>query len=393
VYKQLKYYYIGELLEEETFGETSAQAFVREHRELRQQFLKEGLFETNLWYYAGKVTWYLSLLSVALYLTLTGSHFLVRMLGAAFMGFFFQQVAFFGHDIGHNAVTHIREVDMTIGVIFGPLLTGISMAWWKHTHNIHHVACNSIDIDPDIMHMPVLSVSTDLIRVFREKVVPSAFLDSFTRWLVSHQDKTFWAVMGIARFNLYAQSLGLLLTWPEKIPKRKWEIISMLTFFLWQGLLVSTIESHWEKAAWVLLSNGLAGVLHIQICLSHFSMPTYQGQAYNGDEDEWFKMQVKTSLNVTCPRWMDWFHGGLQFQVEHHLWPRIPRHNLRRVQKVCEAFCKKHDIQYNTLPFTQAVGHMKSHLDHVATEFRKLPPKDQPGFFDSMIWEGINARG
>lgn len=54
--------------------------------------------------------------------------------------------------------------------------------------------------------------------------------------------------------------------------------------------------------------------------------------------------QVATTLNIDCPTWLDWFHGGLQFQVEHHLWPRLPRHNLRRARDLVQAFCHAHKV-------------------------------------------------
>lgn len=390
VYKQMQHYYIGEVLSQQS---EASRAFAAEHRALRQQFLAEGLYETNKWYYVMKSVWFLSLFASAIYFTVTGESFLWRMLGGAFLALFFQQMAFMGHDLGHNGVSHVRAIDSTMGVIYGPLLSGISMAWWKHTHNVHHVACNSIDIDPDIQHMPLLAVTPKMLPWFRKKFVPTAFLDSFGRFMVTHQGNLFFVIMAFARFNLYVQSLILLFTWPEKIPKRKYEIISMFTFIAWMTLLVSTIPSNWERVVYLIFSHALAGVLHIQIVLSHFAMPTYNGKAYNGDADEWFRMQVRTSLNVDCPRWMDWFHGGLQFQAEHHLWPRIPRHNLRHVQKTCIAFCKKHDIEYTNKPFLTAIGWMKEHLESVAAEVSKMPPENQPGFFDSMIWDGANARG
>ena len=59
---------------------------------------------------------------------------------------------------------------------------------------------------------------------------------------------------------------------------------------------------------------------------------------YTCDENDWFRLQLATTMDVDCSEWMDWFHGGLQFQIEHHLFPRVPRHNLREVQKLVKAF-------------------------------------------------------
>jgi delta8-fatty-acid desaturase len=69
---------------------------------------------------------------------------------------------------------------------------------------------------------------------------------------------------------------------------------------------------------------------------------------------------------------MDWFHGGLQFQVIHHLWPKIPRHNLRTVKPMLIAFCKQHDLQYNQATFVQCNQMMLSKLKETAKHTRKF---------------------
>ena len=110
------------------------------------------------------------------------------------------------------------------------------------------------------------------------------------------------------------------------------EFATLTTFIVWLSLLVSTLPTWKDRVQWLLLSHALAGLLHVQICISHFTMDTYHDHAYSGHDDDWFRMQLATTMNVDCPRFMDWFHGGLQFQIEHHLFPRLPRHNLREAR-------------------------------------------------------------
>lgn len=69
------------------------------------------------------------------------------------LGFFWQQLAFMGHDGGHNAITHDRNKDWWIGICV-TVFFGVSGPWWKRTHNIHHIYTNSIGWDPDIQHLP-----------------------------------------------------------------------------------------------------------------------------------------------------------------------------------------------------------------------------------------------
>merc|ERR1712022_74245 len=131
----------------------------------------------------------------------------------------------------------------------------------------------------------------------------------------------------------------------------------------------------------------MGGVLHVQICLSHFSMATYhdcggtdvKGGNFEGS-DEWFRMQVATTMNIDCPWYMDWFHGGLQFQIEHHLWPRLPRHNLREARKYTKALCKKYKIHYHEPGWFEAQKEMVSAMRDVALKAQKLE-KGDGGFY------------
>lgn len=66
------------------------------------------------------------------------------------MGSFWQQSAFIGHDTGHNGITHNKFIDNMIGIFIGNTTGGVSIAWWKKSHNVHHITCNSIEHDPDI---------------------------------------------------------------------------------------------------------------------------------------------------------------------------------------------------------------------------------------------------
>ena len=66
---------------------------------------------------------------------------------------FWQQTAFVGHDLGHNAVTGNRRVDNVLGLVVNAGV-GIGMSWWKSTHNVHHTVVNAADSDPDIQVRP-----------------------------------------------------------------------------------------------------------------------------------------------------------------------------------------------------------------------------------------------
>ena len=388
VYKRLlPQFYVGDIVD---YTESD---WVKDHRALRQTLLEEGLFATHPSFYVKLTAWLASLLGTALYLTIGCTSTSAHMGGAVFLALFWQQLAFLGHDIGHNAVSHVRRKDLFYGILFGNTLGGISLGWWKKSHNVHHIICNSIEHDPDIQHLPFLAVDEGILGKFFSAYHGKWFVhDAAARFFVSYQHYLYYVVMGVARFNLYVQGI-LHLIFDAANEHRKLEVATVFAFFAWFGTMLTYALSTWqERVAYLLVSHALAGVLHVQITLSHFAEDVYHGKAYNDDEDEWFKMQLKTTMNVDCPTWMDWFHGGLQFQVEHHLFPRVPRHNLRRVRDLTKALCAKHGVHYEEKPFFEANVKMWKGLKRVALEARKTKLGDG-GFYTSQIWEAFNAQG
>lgn len=356
VYKKwLPPYLIGEVTDVPVYPH------VQDFRNIRQELLRRGLFETDPTYYYKMYAWYATIFITSLYLTLVCESTLAHMSGAVMMGLFWQQIAGWGHDVGHSSVTHDFQHDALVGAKIGNALMGISVGWWKRSHNTHHVVCNSIEHDPDIQHMPVLAVTPEIMKkpfwsTYHDKVVA---VDAFARFFIRHQHILFLPIMAVARFNLYAQSWILILTTTNKDYKimynRLTEVTSLILFAGWVTGVCLSLPTWKESLGWLMLSHGTSALLHVQICLSHFSMHTYHGNAYNDASDEWYKMQLKTSMNVDCHKWLDWFHIGLQFQVEHHLFPTLPRHNLRIARDMVREVCKKHGIEYHEQTFFQGV--------------------------------------
>ena len=97
-------------------------------------------------------------------------------------------------------------------------------------------------------------------------------------------------------------------------------------------------------------------------------------------------------MDVTCPEWLDWLHGGLQFQIEHHLWPRLPRHNLRFASEVTRAFCKKHHLRYHAPTWFAAQAELLERLQKTAA-VAAAATRGDGGLYHSELWEGLNAIG
>ncbi len=369
---------------------------VADFRAARQQMLEEGLFETDYSYYLKLGIWLACWFFGSIGLSLGyigGGSTVMRMLGAGMMGIFWQQLAGLGHDLGHSGVSHNFHKDHLVGSILSSLM-GLSVCWWKSDHNTHHIVCNAVEHDPNIQHMPMLAITEKIFRkpfwdTYHKKKVS---MDWLARLFVSYQHIVFYPLMAVGRWNLYAQGVIYLVTNHDKAHYKWTELTGISVFFAWMFSLALSMPTGMESLGWLLVSHAVAGILHVQIVLSHWSMETYMGTPYTNLETEWYLMQLRTTMNVDTPEWLDYLHIGLQFQIEHHLFPRLPRHNLRKARKLVKAICHKHDIHYHEPGFIAGNIEMWHSLKDAAMAARKTTKADG-GFYESRLWAGLNAEG
>ena len=296
--------------------------------------------------------------------------------------------------MGHSGVTHDFHKDHIIGSILSAFM-GLSVCWWKSDHNTHHIVCNAVEHDPNIQHMPMIAITDKIFEkpfwdTYHKKWVK---MDWLAKFLVSNQHIVFYPLMALGRWNLYAQGVIFLITDHDKAHYKWTELTGIGLFFVWMFSVAFSMPTGMETLGWMLISHAVAGILHVQkIVLSHWSMETYKGTPYVNKETEWYLMQLRTTMNVATNPWFDYAHIGLQFQIEHHLYPRLPRHNLRQARKLVKAICKKHDIYYHEPGFFEGNVEMWKALKDAALAARNTTKADG-GFYESKLWAGLNADG
>lgn len=319
---------------------------VHQYRQLNDRIRKEGLYQCDYRSYLIELCRYIFFFSMCTLCLRWGFY----ATGGVFLGAFWHQLAFTAHDAGHMGITHNFTTDTVIGILIADFLGGLSLGWWKQNHNVHHLVTNSPEHDPDIEHMPIFAVSHRFFESLRssyyERIMTYDFIAKF---VVRYQHYLYYPVLTLGRFNLYRLSLEHLILGygPRKGPAwwHRWlELVGQCFFWLWfgYGLVYKCIPTAGARALFVMISHMITGPLHVQITLSHFAMST----ADLGVNESFPQKMLRTTMDVDCPEWLDFVHGGLQFQAIHHLYPRIPRHNLRRVQKLVQEFCRDAGIPY-----------------------------------------------
>ena len=319
---------------------------VHKYRTLFKRMEDENLFECNYTAYALEGCRYAFLFSMFL-LTLKTGYF---ALSGLFLGLTWHQLVFTVHDAGHMGITHSFQIDTVIGIIIADFIGGLSVGWWKRNHNVHHIVTNSPEHDPDIEHMPFFAISHRFFDSLRSTYYDRVMAyDAVAKFTLRYQHYLYYPILLLGRFNLYVLSWQFLYMGqgPRKGPAwwhRYLEIAGQIFFWYWFGYKVvyQSIPTAGGRWAFVLISHMITAPLHVQITLSHFAMST----ADLGIHESFPQKMLRTTMDVDCPQWLDFIHGGLQFQAIHHLYPRMPRHNLRRAQKLVQEFCEEVKIPY-----------------------------------------------
>lgn len=341
---------------------------VRKYKILGQRIRDEGLFNCNYMAYViecSRYTLFFAMMLLCIHYGWYGT-------GGMFLGIFWHQLVFVAHDTGHMGLTHNFTVDTTIGIIIADFLGGLSLGWWKRTHNVHHIVTNHPEHDPDNQHMPIFAIShrflESLRSTYHEKIMP---FDAAAKFLVPYQAYLYYPILCFGRFNLYIQSWKFLILGQGPLKGPAWwtrwlECVGQVFFWYWFGYLIlyQTIPTNWDRFVFVMISHMVTMPLHVQITLSHFAMSTMD----HGPHESFPQKMLRTTMDVDCPQWLDFFHGGLQFQAIHHLYPRIPRHNLRATQKLVQEFCNDVDIPYALLGFVDGNKTVINKLDEVGRQ-------------------------
>jgi delta8-fatty-acid desaturase len=351
---------------------------VHKYRKLHERIKAEGLFQCRYSSYLIELARYTLLFGTCIYFLRRGAEASgwkatgLYFLSSVFLGLFWHQLVFSAHDAGHMGITHNFHIDTAIGILISDFMGGLSLGWWKQNHNVHHIVTNSPEHDPDIQHMPFFAVSHRFLDSLRSTYYNRIMTyDAVAKLTLKFQDYLYYPLLCFGRFNLYRLSWEYLLTGqaPKKGPAwwtRWFEIVGQVFFWSWFGyaIVYCGIHNVFDRIMFVLVSHIVTMPVHVQITLSHFAMST----ADLGVDESFPQKMLRTTMDVDCPQWLDFIHGGLQFQAIHHLYPRIPRHNLRRTQKLVQEFCEDVNIPYALYGFVDGNKQVIGRLGEVARQ-------------------------
>jgi len=360
-------------------SETETPEIVLEYRAMCKAIEDAGLYDVH-WYHNLYWAWHVVypglILAAGIQIFRSGAEGLAwQLLGGVLVGLAQHQWAFIGHDGSHGAITKSWGPDFALSILCGTLGFGVSSSWWKYTHNQHHVVTNEHDRDTDITHLPFYAVSKHML-LSRSKGKPMGkWLARFATLMVRIQSLTFFPVMLlIARASLLINMLVMMFV-IQKVPSMPWQKFHFSPLWKWADraavlghiawvymVFVHVVPEGYRFAAfmahWVTVSS-----LHVQLVANHWDRPN----KFSAEEkDSWFVKQVTTGRNYECSWYNGWLHGGLEYQIEHHIFPRLPKYSLERCKdEFVLPFCQKWGVPYSSTGFLHAVYDVWANLSDV----------------------------
>lgn len=273
---------------------------------------------------------------------------------AGFLALVSGQIALVTHDVAHRQVFRGRRASEIAGRLFGNLGVGMSYGWWMNKHTRHHANPNHEELDPD--------VAPDILVWSQEQARAAKGLP---RFIGRYQAQLFFPLLTLEGFNLRVASIRAL-----RSPTMKhWgtEAVLLLAHITLYLCALFLVLSPGKALAFLLLHQAAFGVyLGSTFAPNHKGMPTLRGDA----RPDFLRRQVLTSRNVRGGMMTDFLLGGLNYQIEHHLFPNMPTPHLRRAQVIVRAYCAEIGVPYHETGLISSYAAALRHLRQVGEPLR-----------------------
>lgn len=324
---------------------------------LNEKFVKEGRYQTPISFLLSRIILLIGFaigMFTMIHLYNASGNEIYFGLGTVCLAAVWQQSGFLLHDTMHNHVTHNRNIDQGLGFVFGNIILGVSGKWWRDEHNEHHVFVNTFvkgvgSSDPQ-MTQDAWIQSEHLLPFFAKNIVD---------YVLEYQQYYFVPVLmivGLIRLRI-ASATGAG-------PGRYLDYLGVVLHFCLVAGALSLLPSTPTRLIFYFVANSISGCLGIQLLVSHYMKPWAEKEDTK-QPGSWAARQIEALADISCPVWLDWFHGGLHLHSIHHLYPRMCRYHYRDVYDEIITMCEEHEVRLDRFSWFEAIGLTVQHLSNV----------------------------
>lgn len=324
------------------------------YRSLREEITKNGILEPQYGYYAVLfITTTLGFFG-SLYLIYNSTSLVWTTIWTIIFAFFTVQFAGLSHDAGHRSIFRsVRWNNLTGHIISSLMANGFEQ--WRLKHNLHHAHTND-DEDPDI-HLPVIS--------FTQKIAASKH--GFARILVRYQYAIYYFLGTLVIFSTRMNNVSFM--------RRK----GFQRYYLWHIPVYVIGLMFWFIGPFVFFGpiRGLIFFIVFSLTAGTYMFqvfaPNHKGMPYvkEGTKFSFLEQQIRTSRNLSSNPLTDYVYLGLNYQIEHHLFPSCPRNRLKDVRPYVKDLCRKLRIPYEEVGIVETNAIILKELYAVAHTLKK----------------------
>ncbi|CAF3428348.1 unnamed protein product [Rotaria sp. Silwood1] len=338
--KYLKTFYIGDVNKDSI---SEDQELKDDFERLRQKAISKKLFKSSVLYFV-LTCFHILACEFAAYFVLFrfGTSWLPYLIALVLYIIAEAQCGWVQHDFGHLSVFKKSSWNHLLHQFYVGFTKGASADWWNNMHFQHHSKPNVIDKDPDTRVEPIFVLGDKIpIRAAHRNAKYGKNLPYNLQYL-------YFFIAAPLLFPVYFQ----FMTIRHAIKRKKWMDLAWLTLYYVKYFSIMPLKL------------GFIGALKF-----HFLIRVFEGTWFvvvtqsnhvvmdvSPDDDKlsWVRMQLKATCNIEKSFFNDWFTGHLNFQIEHHLFPMMPRHNLYKIQPDVIELCRKYNIPYIVKPMGRA---------------------------------------
>lgn len=336
----------------------AAERHVSLYKDLSKAVRERGLLRPRYVYYWSRIA--LALLAVGAIwagVVLLGNSWFVLILAGA-LGVVLTQFGFLGHDSAHRQIFRSPRWNDWMSRVFAGVFAGMSYGWWRAKHNRHHLAPNQEGRDPDIAP-GIVAFTPGALTGRRSRL---------TRWLGERQGWFFIPLLTLEGFNLQVDSLRLLLR-RRSMPHQRVEAALVLSRLVVYVVLLLLLLPLGKAGAFFGVQMALFG-----LCLGGAFAPNHIGMPIvpKTMKLDFLSRQVLMSRNVRGGPFVNFALGGLGYQIEHHLFPSMPRPNLKYAQPLVRAYCADNGITYTEVGLLSSYRSVLGYLNNVG-QYRQDP--------------------
>ncbi|UFU05996.1 fatty acid desaturase family protein [Ruania halotolerans] len=339
-----------------TAAERPRDAYVSQFSALTRDVRESGLLRRRYDYYWPRLIGAaLGFGAIIAAIALIGSTWWLLVL-AAVMGVVMTQIAFLGHDAAHKQIFASGKWNDWTAIVLANLFVGLSHGWWQGKHSKHHANPNKRGSDPDI-DLPYVTFTPEQADERRHPL---------TDWFLKRQGWFFFPMLLLEGLDLHLTSTKRVLG-RAPLKRRTVEIVFLGIRLIAFPAFLFLVLSPGVAAAFLGVQLAVFGVyMGASFAPNHVGMPIVPKDM----RLDFLRRQTLMSRNITGGRWVDAAMGGLNFQVEHHLFPNMPRPNLRAVAPKVREFCAEHRVTYTETTLWRSYGIVVRHLNEVGLGVR-----------------------